>query len=320
VQSIGADRVAQLAREMGVRDSKLEAVPSLALGTSPVTLKEMVSAYGTIANGGQYIAPSMVTRIEDHDGNVLAQFRLPSPQRALSASANETLVDVMRDVIDRGTGTSIRTRFGIRADVAGKTGTTQDNADGWFILMHPQLVAGAWVGFNDSRVTLRSDYWGQGAHSALPIVGDFYQRALRARIIDPRVRFAEVDEKSWYSAITDQVKGWYQRLFSSGKKEEAAPAPRPSPRRPVLPETESDALPPASAPATTADNSMALDPGEVVEAAPDSTSPTSPAPPTSPAAPASLPSGTAAPPALPQTPAPATADSTSPDATSATTR
>ncbi|WP_019450622.1 transglycosylase domain-containing protein [Cupriavidus sp. BIS7] len=320
VQSIGADRVAQLAREMGVRDSKLEAVPSLALGTSPVTLKEMVSAYGTIANGGQYIAPSMVTRIEDHDGNVLAQFRLPSPQRALSASANETLVDVMRDVIDRGTGTSIRTRFGIRADVAGKTGTTQDNADGWFILMHPQLVAGAWVGFNDNRVTLRSDYWGQGAHSALPIVGDFYQRALRARIIDPRVRFAEVDEKSWYSAITDQVKGWYQKLFASGKKEEAAPTPRPSPRRPALPETESDALPPASAPATTADNGMALDPGEVVEAAPDSTSSALSTPTASPAAPASLPSGPAAPAAAPQPPSSATADSTTPDAASATAR
>jgi penicillin-binding protein 1A len=67
---------------------------------------------------------------------------------------------------------AIRSRYGIRADVAGKTGTTQDNADGWFILMHPQLVGGAWVGFNDGRVTLRSDYWGQGAHSALPIVGD----------------------------------------------------------------------------------------------------------------------------------------------------
>ncbi|MGC8140853.1 hypothetical protein ACP3W2_25740, partial [Salmonella enterica] len=84
---------------------------------------------------------------------------------------------------------SIRSRYGIRADVAGKTGTTQDNADGWFILMHPQLVAGAWVGFNDARVTLRSDYWGQGAHSALPIVGDVVSRALRTRTIDQRVRF-----------------------------------------------------------------------------------------------------------------------------------
>lgn len=297
VQTVGADRVAQLARAMGVRDSKLDPVPSLALGTSPVTLKEMVAAYGTIANGGRYMAPSMITRIEDRDGNVLAQFRPASPQRALSASADDTLLDVMRDVIDRGTGTAIRTRFGIRADVAGKTGTTQDNADGWFIMMHPQLVAGAWVGFNDSRVTLRSDYWGQGAHSALPIVGDFYQRALRARILDPRARFAEADEKTWYSAITDQVRGWYQKLFASDKKEEAAPA-RPAPRRPALPATDAEALAPASTPAAPVDNGMALDPGEVVESSPAS-SPDSAAGPAAGATPAA------------ETPAPAPASTAS---------
>ena len=275
VQTLGADRVARLARAMGVRESKLEEVPSLALGTSPVTLREMVSAYGTIANGGQYLAPTMVTSISDQDGKELARFRPASPQRALSASANETLLDVMRDVVDRGTGTAVRTRYGIRADVAGKTGTTQDNADGWFILMHPQLVAGAWVGFNDSRVTLRSDYWGQGAHSALPIVGDFYQHALRARIVDPRARFAEVDQKTWYSGLTDTVRGWYQKLFASNRKDDGV-LPRPTPRRPALPATDADAMPPpapASTPAPTAsatpaDNGMALDPGEVVEAAP----------------------------------------------------
>jgi membrane carboxypeptidase/penicillin-binding protein len=94
----------------------------------------------------------------------------------------------MRGVIDRGTGGGIRSRYGIQADVAGKTGTTQDNTDGWFILMHPHLVAGAWVGFNDNRVTL-SDYWGQGARSALPIVGDFFQQSLRAKVLDPEARF-----------------------------------------------------------------------------------------------------------------------------------
>lgn len=304
VQTVGPERVARLARAMGVRESRLDAVPSLALGTSPVTLKEMVSAYGTIANGGQYVAPTMVTRIEDREGKVLAQFRPSSPERALSATATETLVDVMRDVIDRGTGTAIRTRYGIRADVAGKTGTTQDNADGWFILMHPQLVAGAWVGFNDSRVTLRSDYWGQGAHSALPIVGDFFQRSLRARVIDARARFAEADEKTWYSAITTQIRGWYQSLFASGKKEEAVTSPRPSPRRPVLPATEADAMPPAGASSATADNSMALDPGETAEATPDSGHEPAPA-------------VTASAPGAPATLAPAPSTSTAPSASSA---
>nr|WP_310143469.1 transglycosylase domain-containing protein [Burkholderia ambifaria] len=190
MQQEGAAKVAQLARAMGVRDSPLDAVPSLALGTSPVTLKEMVSAYGTIANRGVYVAPQTITRIEDRDGKVLAAFGSAPPERALPAPAAQTLVDVMRDVVDRGTGADIRSRYGIRVDVAGKTGTTQDNTDGWFILMHPQLVAGAWVGFDDGSVTLRSDYWGAGAHSALPIVGSFYDAALRARAIDPRAQFS----------------------------------------------------------------------------------------------------------------------------------
>ncbi|MBK1824920.1 penicillin-binding protein 1A [Burkholderia orbicola] len=190
MQREGAAKVAQLARAMGVRDSPLDAVPSLALGTSPVTLKEMVSAYGTIANRGVYVAPQMITRIEDRDGKALAAFGSAPPERALSAPAALTLVDAMRGVVDYGTGADIRSRYGIRIDVAGKTGTTQDNTDGWFILMHPQLVAGAWVGFDDGSVTLRSDYWGAGAHNALPIVGSFYDAALRARAIDPHVQFS----------------------------------------------------------------------------------------------------------------------------------
>ncbi len=187
MQKEGPEKVARLARAMGVRESPLEAVPSLALGTSPVTLKEMVSAYSTIVNRGAYIEPRMVTRIEDHDGKVLAEFASAAPEQALPAGAAQTLVDVMRDVVSRGTGAAIRTRFAVRADVAGKTGTTQDNTDGWFILMHPQLVAGAWVGFDDGRVTL-GNYWGQGARSALPMVGAFYDMALRARAIDPDAR------------------------------------------------------------------------------------------------------------------------------------
>jgi penicillin-binding protein 1A len=129
---------------------------------------------------------------------------------------NYTLLDAMRGVVDRGTGAAIRSRFGIRADVAGKTGTTQDNADGWFILMHPQLVVGAWVGFNDGRVTLRSDYWGQGAHSALPIVGDFTAQALRARAIDPRVRFEAPPDTGFFSVLQSRLRDWAQRLRGAG--------------------------------------------------------------------------------------------------------
>ncbi|CAB3776123.1 Biosynthetic peptidoglycan transglycosylase [Paraburkholderia fynbosensis] len=232
METVGPNKVARLARAMGVRDSELDPVPSLALGTSPVTLKEMVSAYGTIANLGGYVEPVMVTRIEDRNGEVLADFA-PAPSRQeLPADAARTLVDVMRDVVSRGTGSSIRGRFGVRGDVAGKTGTTQGNADGWFILIHPQLVAGAWVGFNDSRVTLRSDYWGQGAHSALPIVGDFFQRAQRSRLVDTHVKFDTAQEPGWFAERTGRLREWLQQwLAASPAKREKPVAPRSPVRR-----------------------------------------------------------------------------------------
>ena len=188
MEKVGPARVGQLAQALGVRQSKLDLVPSLALGTSPVTLIEMVAAYGTIANGGSYIQPVLVLRVEDRNGRVLEQFE-PVRERELAMPRAHalTLVNAMRGVIDEGTGTAIRHRYGIQADLAGKTGTTQDNTDGWFIMMHPELVAGARVGFNDNSVTMGS--WGQGARSALPMVGEVFQQALRQRWIDPKAEF-----------------------------------------------------------------------------------------------------------------------------------
>ncbi|MES2424284.1 MAG: transglycosylase domain-containing protein, partial [Pseudomonadota bacterium] len=139
VMQVGPQRVAQLARALGVRESTLDEVPSLALGTSSVTLREMVAAYGAIANGGRYTAPVLVLQIEDRQGNVLQAFEQPQPEQAMAQQPALELVNVLRGAVDEGTGTAIRSRYGIQADVAGKTGTTQDNTDGWFILMHPQL-------------------------------------------------------------------------------------------------------------------------------------------------------------------------------------
>jgi penicillin-binding protein 1A len=188
MQDVGLPSIIKLARAAGINQSKLNAVPSLALGTSPVTLLEMVSAYATIADQGQYNKPVFISRITDRNGKVLAAFNTDT-KRAMSSASADTLVDMMRGVIDRGTGQGIRNRFGIRADVAGKTGTTQNNTDGWFILMHPNLVAGAWVGFNDARVTMRSNYWGQGGHNAILLVGDFFRSGLDNGKIDGRALF-----------------------------------------------------------------------------------------------------------------------------------
>ena len=188
-QTVGMHRVASLAQAMGVDQNKLDVVPSLALGTSPVTLLEMVGAYTTIAGQGERRKPFLVQRIVDRQGAVLAEFGAV-PQRVLSAESAIELTDILRDAVNRGTGTAVRKQFGITADVAGKTGTTQDNTDGWFILMHPGLVAGAWVGFNDQRVTMRSNWWGQGGHNAILLVGDFFRSVLKANLVDGAMQFS----------------------------------------------------------------------------------------------------------------------------------
>ena len=224
MQKVGPQRVAALARAMGVRQSKLDQVMSLALGSSPVTLKEMVASYGTIANGGSYIEPMVVTRVENRKGAVLEDFHSAAPEPALSGPAALTLLDAMRGVIDIGTGMAIRSRYGIQGDVAGKTGTTQDNTDGWFILMHPNLVAGAWVGFNDNRVTM-GDGWGQGARSALPIVGEVFQQSLKSRVIDPNVRFAAPTPDPAGLDPLARMNDWFHGLFEPpSEPQQATPA------------------------------------------------------------------------------------------------
>ena len=228
IDDVGARSVARVARRMGVQESSLEEVPSLALGTSNVTLLEMVNAYATFARGGMHRPPMLVDRIEDRTGRVVYE-STERPRRAVSERTALAVTDMMRDAVDRGTGQRIRSTFGIRADVAGKTGTTQNNTDGWFILMHPDLVAGAWIGFNDPAIGFRSSYWGQGGNNALLVVGDFFRRSINAGKIDSDARFPDplpYDEPSdgffrrignWIasaaSSVADGVATFFRGIF-----------------------------------------------------------------------------------------------------------
>jgi penicillin-binding protein 1A len=153
-----------------------------------------------------------VTRIETQGGEVLAEFAQPKAEQAWNPALNTQLVDMMRGVIDKGTGRAIRSQWGVRGKLAGKTGTTQGNADGWFILMQPQVVAGAWAGFNDQRITLRSDRWGQGAQSALPTVGDWMARLQGARLLDAGLDFPTGEGGSgglgdWFADLLGKARG-----------------------------------------------------------------------------------------------------------------
>ena len=188
VQRVGASRVADYARRMGIQ-SELDVVPSLGLGTSPVSLLEMIGAYGTLANYGHYREPIFVTRIEDQRGNVIARFSGES-RSAIPSTVAYSVLDMMRGVVDYGTGVRIRS-YGVRGDVAAKTGTSQNGADGWFILVHPNLVMGSWVGFTSPSIYFQSRYYQQGAHTALPVVGQFYRNARRVAddVLSTEARF-----------------------------------------------------------------------------------------------------------------------------------
>jgi penicillin-binding protein 1A len=229
MQQVGPKKTIAFARRMGVDQSKLEPVPALALGTSPVTLLEMVSAYGTFADNGEYRKPAFITHITDRKGKILARYDAEG-ERVLSAKTNAELVDMLRGVVNQGTGRAVKSNFGVRGDIAGKTGTTQNNTDGWFILMHPRLVAGSWVGFSDARVTMRSSYWGQGGHNALNVVGDFFRQGIDARLIDANAKFGKAPEPSPGWSIFDTVKGKFSQWFHFGKPD-AKPPVRPRVRK-----------------------------------------------------------------------------------------
>jgi penicillin-binding protein 1A len=174
----GISNVVDLAKRMGV-DSELPPYPSLALGTASVSLQEMVCAYSAIVNGGKKVTPYYLKSIESNAGQVLDKFRNVQPQDSVASPENcHIITKMLKSVVNDGTGSAIRSTWGIDSEFAGKTGTTQDQADGWFIGMTPTLVAGAWVGGEDPSIHFRSLGEGAGGRTALPIVGQFYSQIL----------------------------------------------------------------------------------------------------------------------------------------------
>jgi len=174
-----AEVVRQTAGQMGIDESKFEPYPSIALGTMDISVFEMVGAYGTFANGGTFVEPIFVTRIEDKNGNILEDFT-PEKNEAIRMQTAYIICKMLERVtMSGGTAARLRSsRFKIPGDVSigGKTGTTQNNSDGWFMGVTPNLVSGCWVGAEERNVHFRSTYYGQGANMALPIFGKYMEQ------------------------------------------------------------------------------------------------------------------------------------------------
>ena len=159
--------VIKVARKMGIK-SPIPEVYAICLGTPDLSLYEMVGAINSYANKGVYIQPVFVTRIEDKYGNVLDKF-VPTTQEAMSEETAYLMLNLMQGVVESGTGARLRGKYQLTAQIAGKTGTTDNNSDGWFMGAVPNLTTGVWVGCEDRSVHFRSTALGQGANMSLPI-------------------------------------------------------------------------------------------------------------------------------------------------------
>lgn len=174
--------VAQMAHKMGI-NSFIDPVPSVFLGTAEISVKEMVAAYSIFANKGVYNTPLPVYRIEDKYGNVLEEFT-PESREVITENTAYLMSNLLEGVVTGGTGVRLRYKYKLMNPMGGKTGTTQEHADGWFMGVTPQLVGGVWVGAEDRSIHFQNLANGQGASMALPIWAKFLQKAYA----DPKLK------------------------------------------------------------------------------------------------------------------------------------
>lgn len=192
------EQLVRMMQSFGIQ-GQLDPVISLCLGPCEVSVQEMVDAYTTFVNKGIRTEPLYVTRIEDNNGNVLARFT-PMTHEIISETTSYKMIQMLQDVVDRGTGVRVRYKYGIKAPMGGKTGTTNNNSDGWFMGFTPSLVSGVWVGGEDRAIHFDNLAEGQGASMALPIYALYMQRVYR----DTTLGYSEEEQfdiPEWYERI-----------------------------------------------------------------------------------------------------------------------
>ena len=176
MKQYGPHAMADMMRKMGI-GCHIDETYSLCVGSADIAVYDMVAAYNTFPSRGVYVTPIFVTRIEDNDGNVLGEFTNPK-REAVSDYTAYLMANLMQGVVNSGTGVRLRAKYGLKGEIAGKTGTTNDQSDGWFIGYTPSLTAGVWVGAEDRQVHFESLSLGGGSNMALPIWGIFMKKVL----------------------------------------------------------------------------------------------------------------------------------------------
>jgi len=176
MREVGVDSLRGYAKRLGIK-SPLDSSITLCLGTSDVSVYELVGAYSVFVNEGYYTQPQMIVRIEDKYGNILEEFR-PESKQVLSEQSAYYMTELLQGSVEEtgGTSTALKLKYNIPGEVGGKTGTTQSSADGWFMGVTPDLVSGCWVGGETKNIRFRGMAFGQGAKMALPIWALYMQK------------------------------------------------------------------------------------------------------------------------------------------------
>jgi len=223
LEDVGIEAVIEQAERMGI-ESELPKVPSLALGTAQLSMLELISAYTSFANEGHVSKPFYITKIEDKSGKVIYErSNHYIGTEAFSEETRQVMIEIMKSTINTGTATRMRNTYGLKNDLAGKTGTTQNNKDGWFVGLSPNLVMASWVGNDDHRIGFSNTSIGQGANSALPIVALFLKQ-LNAdskfnSITKAKFETPSEDIITALDCDPEQRDGFLKRLFTKDKKE-----------------------------------------------------------------------------------------------------
>ena len=223
LEEVGIDAAISQAEKMGIT-SKLPKVPSLALGTAELSLMEVATAYTAYANESHISKPYYISKIEDKNGNIIYERETPEEQpEAFSENTRQLMVEMMKSTINSGTAQRIRFKYGLQNDLAGKTGTTQNNKDGWFVGVSPNLIMAAWVGNDDHRIGFSNTGIGQGANSALPIVALFLKQLNEdsefKAITNAKFEKPSEDVIAALDCETEKRDGFLKRLFSKDKTE-----------------------------------------------------------------------------------------------------
>ena len=223
LQDVGIDKVSEMVTALGIK-KELSKEPSMALGTDAIKLRDLAGAYASFVNNGKSVSPYYITKIEDRNGNTIATFEPEiAAQPAYSEYTREVMLHMMQSTVNSGTATRLRTTYGLNNDIAGKTGTTQDNKDGWFVAITPKLVTISWVGNDNYNIGFKTTALGQGANSALPVFAKLYQEMNKDNYFDAitKSKFKTPDSKVVADLNCEPEKrdGFLKRLFGKKKKE-----------------------------------------------------------------------------------------------------